>query len=329
MKQPKAILISDIHYNLNNLEIADFALRKAIKLAKFHQIPLILCGDTHDSKANLRAECANAMIATFQEAMNEGVKTYTLVGNHCRLNEKGEDHALNFLAPYTTIINKRETHEGLGFIPYQCDPNNFYACLSLFDRDTIVIAHQGVTGGQLGHYVIDKSAVELSKLIDHKRIFLGHYHAHYTLGNTVSVGTPYTQSFAEAKDHPKGVLLLYSNGDFDHILFNFRKHVIIEVTHDQVPNLTSNLNPNDLLWLKIKGPESELRKIDKIDLGKKLLGHANYKLDLISDAVENRAKAGEVLDEATPIELFDNLIDKSKETEEQKKYLKDLLRSLL
>ena len=62
MKIPTAVLISDVHYSLQTLPLADKVMRMAIDKANSLGVPLIVAGDLHDTKANMRAECVNAMI---------------------------------------------------------------------------------------------------------------------------------------------------------------------------------------------------------------------------------------------------------------------------
>ena len=66
---PVAILISDVHYNINTLKLADAAMQMAIDEANKLSVPLIVAGDLHDTKANLRGECVNAMLSTFSKLL--------------------------------------------------------------------------------------------------------------------------------------------------------------------------------------------------------------------------------------------------------------------
>ena len=79
MANPRAVLISDVHYNLQTLPLADAAMRQAIQKANELQVPLIVAGDLHDTKANLRGECINAMLETFNTCEQD---IYFLIGNH-------------------------------------------------------------------------------------------------------------------------------------------------------------------------------------------------------------------------------------------------------
>ncbi len=89
---------------------------------------------------------------------------------------------------------------------------------------------------------------------------------------------------------------------------------------DPVPNL----NPEDLLWVKVSGPASELDKLKKSVVGKALIGHEHFKFDRIYDEAEKSEPEDITL---PPDQLFDKLIDASEETAEQKQFLKALWRS--
>jgi DNA repair exonuclease SbcCD nuclease subunit len=103
--KPIAVLISDVHYNVQTLELADKAVRLAINKANELQVPLIVAGDLHDTKANMRAECVNAMIETFK---NTDTSTFIIVGNHDKINEKSDKNALNFLNKYAYIVEDNQ-----------------------------------------------------------------------------------------------------------------------------------------------------------------------------------------------------------------------------
>ena len=77
-KKPIAVLISDVHYTPSSLPIAHTAMKMALSKAEALKVPLIDCGDILDSKAIIRAECANALIELF-------CKDLTLFGQSSRL----------------------------------------------------------------------------------------------------------------------------------------------------------------------------------------------------------------------------------------------------
>lgn len=340
--------MSDVHYSLNNLELSDKAFRAAIDKAADLGVPLIDAGDITNDKAILRGEVVNRLIETMLYAKSKQVEVFLLVGNHSLLNEKGKDHALNFLKPYATII---DSHAYVWFgdtrvtlIPYQNDPEKLKSAIEHRHAD-ILIMHQGFLGAQMGDYIQDKTSIDPA-LVKDFTVISGHYHRHQTLtsikakeaemypmgvGTMTYIGSPFTTSFGEANDGPKGFLVLNSDGTYTREILNLRKHVKIECTWDEVSWLDSDRSPytflaQDLHWLKVSGPYSELQKLNKQEIGMRLFGHTNFKLDLIpTDAAPTDIE----VEKLTSEQVFDTLIDNTSESDEQKADLKRLWRSLI
>lgn len=323
MSEPIAVCISDIHFNINTLTLASAALSAALKKAEDLNIPLIIAGDLNDTKAIIRGEVVNRLIEITRYAKT---KVYILAGNHDLINEKGEEHTLNFLRPYAQIIDQPDLWKNVLFIPYQSSKEKFKEILDYEDHSKggIIICHQGFLGAQMGDYIQDKSSISTDVVKDFT-VISGHYHKHQTIGTVTYIGSPYTITFTEANDPPKGFLVLYSDGTFTREILGLRKHVIIET---DIPGLldTPRVTPGDLIWLKVKGPQSQLKELDKKELGERLFGHSNYKLDLIptdSDIVELE------VDKMQNDEILDALIDACGDTGDTKIYLKKLWRDLL
>src|ERR1700722_9570126 len=96
VRKPIAVLISDVHYNLQTLPLADAAMRQAVFKANTLDVPLIVAGDLHDTKANLRGECIKAMLNTLSLTKH---RAHILIGNHDKINEKSPltENSLHFL----------------------------------------------------------------------------------------------------------------------------------------------------------------------------------------------------------------------------------------
>lgn len=285
--KPIAVLISDVHYNLSTLELADKAMRMAINKANELNLPLVVCGDLHDTKASLRGECVKAILDTIQTCKK---KPYVIVANHDRINERAKEHSLEFLRAFTILVESpvwvSEIESYL--IPYHSQEEGLEALLESLPRGIRLIMHQGLQGADMGHYVLDKSSLPQSAYKDF-RVISGHYHRRQDIpcgkvrGNNIGlfsyVGNPYTLSFSEAKDPPKGFQILLTDGSLEFVPTNLRKHVIVESKVGEP--ITQEVNSNDLLWLRITGESSALRSIKKQELGHSILGHNNYKLELI------------------------------------------------
>jgi hypothetical protein len=327
-KVPFFIAISDIHYSLSSMDIADFCFRAAIDKAAELGVDLIDFGDLTNDKGALRAEYVNKVLETLKYAQyNKHVAIQLIVGNHSLVNEKGSEHALNFAAPYAQLINYPCNGKlGLYFIPYQSSVEAFKAALDAAPTDTIICMHQGVQGSQMGDYVHDKSAVP-AEWLEGRKWFSGHYHRHQKFGSGVYVGNPYTKTFGEAGDGHKGYLIVYTDGSYDRIIVSQRKHVIIDANVSELQNIfkDKDIKEGDLVWLKLRGPKSLLIEVHKSDLAKLLPPRCSFRLDLIPDKDEEVAV---VQKDLTDELLMDKLIDDSPETEKQKKTLKGLWRTL-
>ncbi len=328
MSKPLAVLISDIHYSLNTLTIADSAMLMAIKHANSLGVPLVVTGDLHDSKANMRAECVNAMIETFRLCEQPPV---VLIGNHDKTNEKAETHALNFLEPYAMVVDQPKYIHPLGyFIPYQSDPIEFKRLIQAPYQRFFV--HQGVAGSLSGEYIQDKSAVSVDDL-PAKQIISGHYHTRQTIslpngGSWDYVGNPYTLNYAEANDPPKGYQVLYSDGSLEFVPANLREHYVLDYTYQELKGEAIFLGESeDLVWVRIRGSKEELSRCTKDQIAQDLDISQAFRLDLIPTDTATQAPSAHLNLANGP--LLDSLIDSlSATSNDRKARLKDLWKAL-
>lgn len=343
--KPKAVIISDIHYSLQTLELADAALKQAVAKANELGVPLIIAGDLHDTKANLRAECVNAIRATLSDMCREEpehhdneishARTYILVGNHDKINEKSEEHALNFLKDLAVIVEKPQftndvylLGDSLYLIPYHHDLIKLRAYLKKIPSEAYIVMHQGILGSEAGHYIQDPTALRLGDVYRHT-VISGHYHRRQTIktgkGKTFSyVGNPYTLNFGEANNPEKGYQILNDDGTLTFVPTNLRKHVVIEgqyfrgelVLQDKV------VTPQDLVWIKITGHKAWLHTITRKEV-EEYIGFTNFRLDFIAN--DETIELGDRSNQ-TQSEILDGLIDALPD-EVSKESLKALWRS--
>ncbi len=231
MSKPIAVMLSDVHYDLNSLELADRATNIAINKANELNVPLIIAGDLHNTKANLRGECIYKIRRTLQRC---SVTPYVMVGNHDKINEKSEQHALHFLEDIAVLVDEPMDMPLTGShgIPYYHDVEELRTYLKTLDKGSTLIMHQGIQGSNAGEYFQDKSALRPEDVAGF-RVISGHYHQRQTIqlpqgGTWDYVGNPYTVNFGEANDPPKGFQILYSDGSLEFVPTNLRKHVIID-----------------------------------------------------------------------------------------------------
>lgn len=338
MSKPIAVLISDIHFSLPTLELADKALRLAIAKANQLEVPLIVAGDLHDTKANLRGECVNAIIAAF---LTCNKPPYVLIGNHDKINEKSEAHALNFLSPYATIVNRfryPKSHtdaDDIALVCYHHDTDELRRHLNNYAGSTIIM-HQGILGSDSGEYMQDRSAISPDDVAG-LRVISGHYHRRQTIalpdgGKWDYLGNPYSLNFGEA-DHPeKGFSVLMDDGSLEFVPTNLRRHYIIDVTIQELVGAKRQVmflgDEQDLVWAKIRGSKQQLGCLTKADVANVLEVKQPFRLDLIpTDAQLTASTASRQLSKG---DLLDSLIDSLTDVSEERiKRLKAKWKGLL
>lgn len=340
MSEAIAVLINDVHYNINTLELADNSMRQAIYKANQLQIPLIVAGDLHDTKANMRAECVNAMLRTFGKVQT---RCFIIVGNHDLINEKALQNSLEFLEGQNEKVSLVRKHlqpkvSGMPFhmLAYHSDKEELRNVLNTIPEGSTLIMHQGLQGSSSGEYVQDKSAINHEDVSDF-RVISGHYHTRQDIktgrprkgavGLFSYIGNPYTLNFAEANDPEKGFQILMSDGMLEFVSTNLRKHVVYEIVLHETPRDTMPfVSVGDLLWIKIKGPKHELLTVDKENTKAEIEFHTglslpeSFRLDLIpTDTVSSKIDTTnktqrEVLDEiiTSKVDLRDETISKLK-----------------
>lgn len=283
MSKPLFVAISDIHFSVPNLELASKSLRAALNKAEELNIPLVIAGDLNDTKAIIRAEVANAIISILRPSK---VTVYILEGNHDKVNEKGSEHGLNYLRPYAEIIDKETYIRNLHttFIPYTTDLEKLKVRLNSLPSGKFgvkLLMHQGFYGAFMGDYIQDKSSISTDIVKDYI-VISGHYHRHQTLDTVTYIGSPYTITYGEANDGPKGFLIVNEDGTFTREILNLRKHIIVEREIDaNMMSPVTNYSQGDLVKVRLKGPRNLLNKVNKNELGMKLIGHSDYRLELI------------------------------------------------
>ena len=338
MRKPLAVLISDVHYNLQTLKLADAAMRMAFDKANALNVPLIVAGDLHDTKANIRGECVKAMRDTFKKAKR---KPYVLIGNHDKINEKSgaQEHSLHFLGRLAHLVAEPWLYNELGsingnsihLIPYQHDIDAFVKYLAKVDAGSCIITHQGYIGANTGEYFQDKAAIQ-TILVGRFRVISGHYHTRQTLGllsgNKLDyIGNPYTLTWAEADDPEKGFQILYRDGSLGFVPTNLRKHVVVDIMVGDLdhPDLWEyDYKPGDLLWVKVHGDKERLN-VTKQQVAEAMEIQGDFKLDLIPREIVTIGSKKQL----QGAELLDSLIDSLTNTsDERKARLKELWRNI-
>lgn len=335
---PVATLISDIHFSIQTLSLASAALTQAVNKSNELNIPLIIAGDLHDGKANLRGECVKAILDILEKCNQ---KPHVIVANHDRLNEKTPEHSLEFLRNTVHLVTGITAPiAGSWLIPYYSDVEELrkqlvnIKDLSGKGMPKRIIMHQGLNGSDSGEYIMDKSALEHDDIKDF-RVISGHYHRRQDIktgrprqggvGMFSYIGNPYTLGFGEANHPEKGFQILMEDGTLEFVPSMLRRHVILDVPMDMIQkgatikaHLTANLA--DLLWIKVSGTREQLLTFKKEQLNL----DRPFKLDLIPTDSDISKK--DINLDMSQEAVLDTLIDSLPDSDERKTRLKELWR---
>lgn len=336
MNKPWIVAISDIHFNINNLELATKALTMAFEKARELEVPLVVAGDLQDTKAIIRAEVMNRLIDIFRHYdethVSRGVKSYVLVGNHDLINEKGSEHALTYLELWTSVVGSKSSildndlKPTISMLSYCSSLEKFREKLSMCCTN-IVLCHQGIKGAYMGDYIQDNTSIDPSELKDF-RAFSGHYHRHQTVGNLTYIGSPFTHTWGEANDGEKGFLVINEDGTYERVLTNLRKHIVQTVKFHKMQDIYKCPRPEDLVKIRILGPKSGLDEIERNRQWiETFVGRKDFTLQLIPEISETK----QILEteDKTAHEVMDTIIDDLKETDSRKAMLKAEWREVL
>lgn len=252
------LCIGDLHIRKSNFVDIDKLLRFILDLIKERKrrddslLFCVLLGDIlhYHQKANLRE---HTTAVKFIKKLSKAVKTFLLIGNHDRANNKEfltEEHFFtgisieNFTVVDTVHVEKIEG-EKYCFVPY-VPPGRFMEALETvveehrLDSFRLIFAHQEFYGCHLvGTVKSDKGDTWHKKL---PPIISGHIHEYQVLkSGVIYPGTPIQQHYHESQD--KAVLIYSADGEIERIHTNITIKKVItlkeaEKKEDEINNQT-------------------------------------------------------------------------------------------
>jgi DNA repair exonuclease SbcCD nuclease subunit len=224
----KYTIVGDLHCTLDNLD-------KVNKLYDYVETlgnPVIMLGDTFDTKAILRVECLNTVLKRTQES---NLKWYYITGNHDLISMEATEHSLNALKllPNAIVIDKPYIEGNLSFLPYMRDANKLRAELKKLPVNGYLFLHCDMSGWDLGNGHISDFGLGLSDFVQFKRVISGHYHKFNRMENFTFLGTPFSHSFGESNQVKYIGILDIDTNDLELIETDFPRHFTWHVDCDK------------------------------------------------------------------------------------------------
>ena len=221
---------------------------------------IIIGGDIFHNKNMIHSIAQSLFLDIIRS--NKKMKFIILDGNHDLSSMTGDGiSATKSVDNEENVITIHETKqiENILFIPW--NPSKMCDDIKFGNTDYL-IAHFGLNEAKLNSGISIVSDIGLKDLKQYKHCFLGHYHAHQTVGNVTYVGSPSQLDWGEKNEEKRFLIVDSKTGEVESIpTFGYKKYLEFNLTKE---------NKNDLLKkifdLKSEGNYIKLNKMDDVDV---------------------------------------------------------------
>jgi len=247
-------ICGDLHCKPDNLD----KVQKLFMLLESLGLPVIMLGDTLDTKELIRGQCMNLLYRLLKDSK---LHWYFIIGNHCWFNLHCQQHSLEVLKSLenVTIIDKPTEVENVTMMPFYSDYNVLPHWINNA-KGEYLIAHLDVKGFNYGNGIQSNEGLELADLSKFKKVISGHYHEFQQNGNLLYLGTPFSHSFGESNQDKYLAKFNSENGNIELIKTDFPRHVTVELDLNNPVKL--NLDHYDHNRIIIKGTREQLDAFD-------------------------------------------------------------------
>ena len=273
MKKPYAIWLTDLHLELDTIEIVKSIMNQAILACGVAGVKvIILGGDIFDSRKGQPQDVLNAWLDILDDCQAKSIMVYCIPGNHDKtdyskdksfLDVYNTHSAFTLYSHETTLITSDVT---IHFLPYYHE-DIYIERLKNIEAvsDGILITHIGVDGAMAnGNFAIE-SELKGNLFDKFDYVYIGHYHNRHELSsNIIYTGSCYPRNFGE--DNNKGLGILMSDGSMDHAILDFPKYLsesMDKVTLKTAQGLVEGKRTEDHLRVIAKEIEPEAKELLK------------------------------------------------------------------
>lgn len=189
----KYTIVGDPHIRPDNLDKA----KTLFELVEDLGNPVIVLGDTFDTKEIIRGKCLNLV---YNAVKTSKLQWIFLVGNHDLFNLKEPEHSLELLKelPNAMIVDQPKTLPGFFFLPYIHDQAALKRSLEMIPADAVVVGHFAIKSFDYGNGFISEDELELKDFAKFRKVISGHFHKFQEKENLIYMGTPFSHSFGES-----------------------------------------------------------------------------------------------------------------------------------
>ena len=170
--------------------ILDVARRERVDRVHF-------AGDMHHTHALVHIGVVLFWKEFFRDLLTAGFKVSAQVGNHDRAGDgSAQAHAL-LSYPEITVINEPLVLDGVLYLPYYDDNDEFVAACRRYSECSVAFVHQTFNGATYENGIYAQDGVD-PNLIPQETIISGHIHTPQKFGKVWYIGAPRWRTASDA-----------------------------------------------------------------------------------------------------------------------------------
>lgn len=280
-----AIVVTDSHYNKNNMEEVNDCLFQSIMRGEELKCKLYIhCGDVFTSRYGRSFEELKAFsqyIAALESSNFE--KVFIIPGNHDKKDQSSDESYLDIFKRNDSKIQIVSNYEifnnswiNFCFLPFFSEnvySDKISSIISKIKKKGkyFLFTHVAVNGVKNNDGSLVENDFDEGIFSPFERVFVGHYHNRQEFDNITYFGSLKQNDFGE--DREKGWMILNEDGSyfFEQSLFVEYKSFKIDLSKENSSRLISLYkqkygdNPNFKVKITLKGTEEQLSFFDKKD----------------------------------------------------------------
>jgi exonuclease SbcD len=350
MKKPIALILTDTHLKLDNIDLVNAIWQQAINKCKELKIDNIFFGGDFFTSRNAQPLDVLQEGLNIVKAVKEAkIKLFAISGNHDKVDLNSEKSYLDIYEPYLHLLCREQTMIfqtapiGIYMVPYFKESGKYLEHLkevigmlevskgskAFKCTKHILITHIAVTGvmNNDGSKVENNLTTDLFKAFD--KVMTGHYHDQSKIDkNIFYIGSAYQANFGE--DDQKGFTILFDDGSHEFIQSDFPKYIkhIINISDTKkVKEVLKNkqIDSADNIRIVFTGDDTQLSALNKEKFAEKGID-VKFEKEVIRQDLSAVLKSNTTFDRSNIKEAFNHFckLNEYGENEKGLEYLEKL-----
>lgn len=279
-KQVEAVVGTDPHLHVDNIEENKSFYVQAAELCKQYDCPLLLGGDQFEARKAQPLDVLDAFGEILDDLDSKGIVTFAIPGNHDKVSYTSKKSYLDvfkhhpsfFIIDSGGVVIKNSTI-CIGMIPFFDEKSTYDRYLASYmkdcfdeNKDNILVTHRAFNGVKNNDGTIVDGLDINKSLRKFKKIIVGHYHdEQFIEPNIHYIGAGVQHNYGE--NTKKGFTLIYSDGSLGFVQSEFKQFQSLECEVKSSKDIvelykyTNDIDSN--VRIVIKGPQELLDTIDR------------------------------------------------------------------